>query len=146
MSSILIYAEEDDEKKVADFMKWELSQNISKRDDDVFEDVNEFSSEYLGRSLTAGFMEKQDFRWVIRLYNFLRSAAPKLWKILDKNTPQYKLVFRSAPIIKTQKGEWVGAFIDSTTPNVYLPLKKKDVSSDYNFVDEEYLKNERFYK
>ena len=146
MSSILIYAEEDDDKKVADFMKWELSQNISRRDDDIFEDVNEFSSEYFGRSITANFMEKQDFRWVIRLYNFLRSAAPKLWKILDKNTPQYKLVFRSAPIIKTQKGQWVSAFLDSTTPNVYLPLKKKDISSDYNFVAEEYLKNERALK
>ena len=142
MSSILVASEEDDDKKKADFMKWELSQNISKRNDDIFEDVCEFSSEYFGRNITEAFMEKQDFRWVIRLYTFLRSAAPKLWKILDKTTPQYKLVFRSAPIIKTQKGKWVAAFLDNTTPNVYLPLKK-DVSSDYNFVAEEYFQNER---
>lgn len=142
LSSIIVNAEEDDEKKVADFMKWELSQNISKRDDDIFEDVNEFSSEYFGAHVTADFMEEQSFKWVIRLYNFLRSAAPKLWKIIDreKNAPLSRLVFRNAPIIKTQKGEWVAPYVDNTTLNVYLPLKK-DVSSDYNFVSEEYLEN-----
>ena len=142
LSSLIVYSEEDEDKRNADFMKWELSQKISKRDDDIFEDRNEFSSELFGSCISEDFMKEQDFRWVIRLYNFLRSAAPKLWKILDrdKNAPQSRLVFRSAPIIKTQKEEWVAPYLDNTTLNVYLPLKK-DASSEYNFVSEEYLEN-----
>ena len=95
--------------------------------------------------ITEGFMDKQPMRWVTRMYTFLRTAAPKLWKITskEKDKTRNNLPFRKAPIIKTQRGEWVAPFIDVISPNVYLPIKNQDRNeSDYNFISSEYLENE----
>lgn len=126
-----------------DFLKWELAQKISSSGSDIYVDVKEYSSEKFGKDITAKFMDAQDIKWVTRFYTFLRTAAPKLWKIIGsgKNIDYSSLVYRSAPIIKTQRGEWVSPFIDGKTPNVYLPLKK-DTKSEYNFIADEYLKND----
>lgn len=129
--------------KAVDFLKWELAQNIIKQDNDIYEEIGEYTSEDFARDITSDFMEAQDMKWVTKMYTFLRTAAPKLWKLTDKDKNRSKsfLPFREAPIIKTQKGEWVEPFINVTVPNVYLPLKD-DNKSDYNFVANEYLQNE----
>lgn len=128
-----------------DFIKWDLSQNIANRKDKLFTGIHSFTSWHLGRYLylTPGFMAQQDLKWVVRLYNYLRLHASQQWKITDteKSQSTSDLIFRSAPIIKTQKGEWVAPFLDKTTPNVYLPLKK-DITSGYNFISEEYVENQ----
>lgn len=127
----------------ADFLKWELSQNLNK-EKSVYSDIfNEYTSEKFAEDVTADFMSIQDMKWVIRMYNFLRTSAPKLWKVTsDQRTKDYRqLPFRIAPIIKTQKGNWVAPYLIDKSRNVYLPLKR-DTDSSYNFVDEDYLMNE----
>ena len=129
--------------KAVDFLKWELAQNIIKLDNNIYNKLGEYTSESFARDITPDFMKAQDLKWVTRMYTFLRTAAPKLWKLTDKDSNKLasSLPFREAPIIKTQKGEWVKPFVDVTSPNVYLPLKD-DNKSDYNFVANEYLQNE----
>lgn len=129
--------------KSVDFLKWELSQNITKQENNIYNQIEEYTSEKFARGITARFMCEQEMTWVTKMYTFLRTAAPKLWKITekDKNKTTTSLPFRNAPIIKTQKGEWVKPYIDGTSPNVYLPLKD-DNKSDYNFVATEYCQNE----
>lgn len=127
-----------------DFLKWELIQNINKINSDVFSDeIEDFNSARFARLITASFMADQEMRWVTRFYTYLRNYAPKLWKIsLDEKLKDYsQYPFRTAPIIKTQKGDWVSPYLEDKTRNVYLPLKK-DSESAYNFIHEEYLKNE----
>lgn len=126
-----------------DFLKWELAQNIIKQDNSIYKDIGEYTSEVFARDITSDFMKAQDLKWVTKMYTFLRTAAPKLWKLTEKdnNKSISSLPFREAPIIKTQKGEWVKPFVDVTSPNVYLPLKN-DNKSNYNFVANEYLQNE----
>ena len=126
-----------------DFLKWELAQNIIKQDNSIYNDIGEYTSEVFARDITSDFMKAQDLKWVTKMYTFLRTAAPKLWKLTEKdnNKSISSLPFREAPIIKTQKGEWVKPFVDVTSPNVYLPLKN-DNKSNYNFVANEYLQNE----
>lgn len=132
-----------------DFLKWEVAQKITNSRSNMYEDIKEYSSEDFGKDITSKFMNAQDMKWVTKLYTFLRTTAPKLWKVAEKGKVDYStLVFRNAPIIQTQKGEWVAPFIDGKTPNVYLPLKK-DKESGYNFISEEYLSNElamRFFR
>lgn len=146
----LVMLTEDDEEndemldpKAVDFLKWELAQNIIKQDNDIYNGLGEYTSENFARDITPDFMEAQDIKWVTKMYTFLRTAAPKLWKLTDKdsNKSASSLPFREAPIIKTQKSEWVKPFVDVTSPNVYLPLKN-DNKSNYNFVANEYLQNE----
>ena len=138
--------DDPDEMKVLknmDFLKWELSQNIEKREDFIFDDINKYDSVFFAIDVDEDFMGKQEFRWVTKMYTFLRTAAPKLWKITDKEkcNKDSNYPFRKAHIIKTQKGEWVAPFIENTIPNVYLPLKD-DSSSNYNFIAKEYIENE----
>lgn len=106
-------------------MKWELAQNIIKQDNNIYNKLGEYTSESFARDITPDFMKAQDLKWVTRMYTFLRTAAPKLWKLTDKDSNKLasSLPFREAPIIKTQKGEWVKPFVDVTSPNIYLPLR-----------------------
>ena len=94
-----------------DFLKWELAQNMNKQDNGFYREIRdrEFTSEDFASSITEEFMNKQEMRWVTKMYTFLRTAAPKLWKLTerDKKPHPNALPFRKAPIIKTQKGEWV---------------------------------------
>lgn len=140
LSSLVISSTGDDTKTEVNFIKWELAQNIMNRDDVLFEEINHFTSEDFGRTITADFMAQQEVKWVVRFYTFLRTAAPKLWKKTgpESRTSTSKLIFRTAPIIKTQKGDWVSPYLPDGNPNIFLPLKK-DVKSNYNFVAEDYL-------
>jgi len=142
--SSLVTKTNQDENNEIDFINWDLSQNIINRKDYLFSGITNINSAYLGQHLTPDFMDMQDHKWVIRLYNYLRHYATQQWKLTgtEKGKDLSKLVFRNAPIIKTQKGRWMAPFLDGTTPNVYLPLKK-DVSSDYNFVSDEYVEDPR---
>ena len=129
--------------KNIDFLKWELIQNINNSQNDIFRRLFHYKSENFAADIKPEFMDKQEVKWVTRMYTFLRTSAPKLWKITDKdrNKQANILPFRKATIIKTQKGEWVAPFIDGDTPNVYLPLKD-DNQSDYNFIAKEYLEDD----
>lgn len=130
--------------KEIDFLKWELIMKLSKIDDenDIFSDIKEYAVDDLGRDISSDFMKAQKTDWVTKFYTFLRNDAPKFWKI-SPQTRNTAHVFRSAPIIKLQNGEWVAPFIDTTTPNVFLPLDSKNTSnSDYNFISHEYLKED----
>lgn len=143
LSSLVISSTGDESKTEVNFLKWELAQNILNRVDVLFEDINHFTSEELGRCINADFMAQQEIKWVIRFYAFLRTSAPKLWKKTgpEPKSSTSKLIFRTAPIIKTQKGNWVPPYLPDGSPNVFLPLKK-DVKSYYNFIAEEYLEYE----
>ena len=134
----------DNDAEGVDFLQWELSQNILNLDDECeyFEEVQRYDIEDFGHDITADFMDKMEFDWVIKFYTFLRNHASEHINITNQSKSG-ELVFRGAPIIKTQKNEWVAPFINKTTPNVYLPIQgSKDNSSDYNFVNDEYLQNE----
>ncbi|MBR5081530.1 MAG: AAA family ATPase [Bacteroidales bacterium] len=137
--------DEDDEiSPRIDFLKWELIMKLSKLDEsnDVFEDIQEYTVEDFGNEISSEFMKAQKVDWVTKFYTFLRTDAPKYWKILPQ-TRATAHVYRSAPIIKTQRGEWVAPFINTTTPNVFLPIDTNSSSdSDYNFINNEYLKED----
>lgn len=126
-----------------DFLKWELRMKIFdlKKSLDIYEDIEDYSIEDFAKDITASFMGAQKNEWVSRFYTFLRNDAPKFWKL----TPQTKAtahIFRNAPIIKNQRGEWVPPFVNVTTPNVFIPLNKEqsaNTDSGYNFIHEDYL-------
>lgn len=128
-----------------DFLKWELRMRVFdlKKQVDFYDDVEEYTIEDFAKDITESFMDKQKLDWVSRFYTFLRNEAPKYWKI----TPQTKTtahIFRDAPIIKTQSGEWVQPFINTTTPNVFIPLNSEQAAnadSGYHFIHEDYLKD-----
>ena len=129
-----------------DFLKWELRMKISELRNSVtiYNSINDFSVEDLANDISVSFMEKQKIEWVTRFYTFLRNDAPKYWKITpqSKNTAHF---FRNAPIIKTQKENWVKPYLDQITPNVFIPLNKEQSvhsSDDYNFIHEEYLNDD----
>lgn len=134
----------------ADFLKWDLAQNILNRQEKenkesncckFFENVHRYEILDFGHEITADFMETMSFDWVIRFYNFLREHAPRHINISNQSKSE-EVVFRSAPIIKTQGDKWIAPFINKTTPNVYLPIEgSKDTSPEYNFVNDEYLNN-----
>ena len=136
--------EDDDISDDIDFLKWELIMKLSKTEDDCdyYEDIKEYSIEDFGMDISGTFMKAQKTEWVTKFYTFLRNDAPKYWKI----SPQTKAtahVFRSAPIVKIQSGEWVPPFIRTTNPNVFLPIENNSRSqSDYNFISKEYLKED----
>lgn len=124
-----------------DFLQWELSQNILNLDDECeyFEEVRRYNIEDFGHDISVDFMDKMEFEWVIKFYTFLRNHASEHINITNQSKSG-ELVFRGAPIIKTQKNEWVAPFINKTTPNVYLPIQgSSDKSSGYNFVNNHYL-------
>lgn len=130
--------------KDIDFLKWELIMKLSKIDDEnkIYSDIQEYSVEDFGNDISAGFMAAQKVDWVTKFYTFLRNDAPKYWKI----TPQTRSsahIFRHAPIVKIQSGEWVAPFSETTTPNVFMPIENNTKSSsDYNFISREYLKED----
>lgn len=133
-----------------DFLKWELSQNILKQGSNLYKEISRYESKDFANDIDVNFMKAQELKWVTKMYTFLRTSASKLWKITDKKSSAqaHNLPFRKAPIIKTQKGEWVPPFIDGIAPNVFLPLKD-DCKSDYNFISKEYLENDlakKFFK
>lgn len=132
------------------FLKWELAQSVLSRQEKeskesncckFFEKVRRYDIVDFGHDITAQFMDSMDYEWVIKFYNFLREHAASHINISNQSKSG-EVVFRNAPIIKTQKNEWVVPFINKITPNVYLPIEgSKDKSSEYNFVNDEYLKN-----
>lgn len=122
-----------------DFLQWKLAQNIQRLDDECeyFEEVQRYEIVDFGKDITADFMNKMEFEWVIKFYNFLREHASVHINI---STQSKELVFRSAPIIKTQNNEWVAPFNNKTEPNVFLPLLGSiDKSSGINFINNQYL-------
>lgn len=124
-----------------DFLKWELIMKLNKTEDenDYYADINDYSIEDFGKDISETFMKEQKVEWVTKFYTFLRNDAPKFWKI-SPQTRTTAHVFRDAPIIKIQSGEWVPPFIETTTPNVFLPIENKSNNqSGYNFISEEYL-------
>lgn len=149
------YDDEDRERKQIadrvdnpdiDFLKWELRMRIfnfnKKNSDSIYEDVADYSVEDFANEITAYFMSRQDKDWVKKFYTFLRYDAPRFWKMSAQNKDTAH-VFRRAPIIKIQKGKWVKPYINTTTPNVFIPLNKEQaVNSEYNFIHEEYMQEE----
>lgn len=136
--------DEDEVSDSIDFLKWELIMKLNKTEDECnyFYDIQEYSIEIFGKDISAQFMEQQKKEWVTKFYTFLRNDAPKYWKI----TPQTRTtahIFRNAPIVKIQSGEWVAPFTNTTTPNVFMPIVNNSRGrSGYNFISDEYLKEE----
>lgn len=132
------------ESKGVDFLQWKLAMNLQKLDDECeyFEEVQRYEIEDFGRDINVNFMRSMEYDWVIKFYNFLREHASAHINITNQNKNS-ELVFRSAPIIKTQNDEWVAPFIDKTIPNVYLPIRGgKNNAEGYNFINKKYLDNE----
>ena len=122
-----------------DFLKWELIKRLE--DSDLIE--NYYSSEMFARDITSDFMSKQNFKWISKMYTFLRTSAPKLWKFTgnEQKKELANLPFRKAPIIKIQDGSWVQPYTDNITANVFLPIGDK-LTSEYNFIHIDYLEDE----
>lgn len=122
-----------------DFLKWELMSKLS--DCDLIK--NRYYSSLFAIDITPEFMNKQDIKWVSKMYTFLRTAAPKLWKFqgIESRKETANLPFRKAPIIKIQSNEWVAPYINNTTPNVFIPINTEQ-SSEYNFIHKEYMEDE----
>lgn len=137
------------ERDDVDFAKWELARNIqiildNGDDCDYYTGVSGYSIEDFGEDITSDFMEKQQTAWVTKFYTFLREDASRYLNLTSQSRNS-SLVFRSkAPIIKTQNNEWIAPYgKDNVTPNVYLPLAEgADKTSDYNFVNSAYMKEE----
>ena len=133
-----------------DFLKWDLAQNILNRQEKenkggnyckFFDGVRRYDIVNFGHDITAEFMGSMSFDWVIKFYNFLREHAAVHINITNQSKGG-ELVFRNAPIIKTQRNEWVKPFNNNTEPNVYLPIAgNTDTTSEYNYVNDTYLKN-----
>jgi ATP-dependent exoDNAse (exonuclease V) alpha subunit len=134
-----------------EFLKWEVSQVITSRQKkeeensfnsiNIFDDVRDYEIIDFGHDITADFMDSMNFEWVIKFYNFLPEHASIHLNITNQSKGG-ELVFRNAPIIKTQRNEWVRPFNNNTEPNVYLPIEEVNNTNDeYNFVNEKYLKN-----
>ncbi len=121
-----------------------LSKNFSQKSN-VGNPV--FKSEDLSKRINKQFMSQQDKEWVLRFYSFLLEKARNQWNVInsrhtDIERYEYPLLF--ANIIKNSKNEWVAPYIEgslSCYPNldVFLPLTENE-KSDYNFVNNEYLK------
>ncbi len=130
--------------KGADFLKWDLIQKISKRDEDCeyYKDIKEYRIEDFADDIKPSFMEAQPKNWVLKFYTFVREEGRKFW-VISKQTKGSSLAFRKAPIILTQQGDWVAPFTgnDLTTTNVFLPVDK-GTSADYNFINWDYLKED----
>ena len=130
--------------KEVDFLRWELISKLNKLNDEnnIYGNIKDYSVEDFGNDITVDFMKAQKIDMVTKSYTFVRSDAPKYWKI----TPQTRTtahLFRSAPIILTQDGEWVAPFTNTTTPNVFLPIVNNPGSNtDYKFISNEYLQDE----
>lgn len=95
--------------------------------------------ETLARALTPEFMSDQSMEWVLRLYRFLREDARDSWTPRTTNVDRSSLYFRYAPIVKTEKEEWVAPYVGDAV-NVFFAGAE---SSGYNVVAQEYFTNER---
>lgn len=100
--------------------------------------VERFTSELLARSLTPDFMAKQSFEWVLRFYRFLVEDARDLWNA-NKYQKIENLLFRYAPIVKTDKGEWIAPYLKDTV-NIFFATEAESV--DYNIVADEFASSE----
>lgn len=122
-----------------DFLKWELIKEIESSN----LIGNNYTSEFFARDITPEFMSKQELKWVSRMYTFLRTAAPKLWKYTgnEQKKETANLPFRKAPIVKVQDGRWVAPYTDNTTANVFLPLGR-GISTEYNFIHKDYINDD----
>jgi len=100
--------------------------------------VERFTSEILARSLTPEFMGKQSFEWVLRFYRFLVEDARDLWNA-NKYQKIENLLFRYAPIVKTDKGEWIEPYLKDNV-NIFFATEAESV--DYNIVADEFASSE----
>ena len=124
-----------------DFLKWEIIKKLDELERVLDGECdNDYTSSQFAKDITPQFMEHQDFKWVSKFYTFLRTAASKLWKVVGEESKKgwVNLPFRNASIIKSQSGNWVSPYINNFTPNVFLPVGK-DITSEYNFIHEEYF-------
>lgn len=128
-----------------DFLKWELILKLNKLDDyeRLYVGIKEFTIENFGKEITSAFMDMQEKEWVTKFYTFLREHASKYWDFSQPQNRATAYVFRHAPIIKIQSGEWIQPFVDIETPNVFLPIDNTTSNSvEYNFIDKEYLEED----
>ena len=135
---------------IANFLNWELSQTILERKSGEREnsicpfygEIKRYEIEDFGKDITEDFMSSMSFAWVIKFYNFIREHASIHINITNQSRKS-SLVFRNAPIIKTQDGEWVPPFLNNLEPNVFLPINSRKSPDDkYKFVHSEYLNDE----
>lgn len=101
--------------------------------------IEVFSSSNLAESLTSEFMQEQSMDWVLKLYSFLNQDARDLCFPRYEGYPIEKLLFRYAPIVKTESGDWLKPY-NGNVVNVFFG---GDSSVGYNIVANEYFQNER---
>lgn len=115
-----------------------------------------FRNEDVALHLTTRFMEKMPKKSVDIFIEYVRSKASSLWEEKTERTfywqrvDKSKLLFRYAPIAKTNKGEWVRPFNANTyEARVVLPYSGfSDANPDAfgHILDEElYKKHQDFY-
>lgn len=104
-------------------------------------DVIDFGADTLLDRITSDFMEKQDYDWVKRLYNFLHKNEHSTWE-RENNDNAWRKPACSSPIVKSSKGEWVTAYNKVGGLNIFLPIADGEKDDAYKFVAEEYLKED----
>lgn len=124
-----------------DFLNYELIKRIKNDASLMSYRFTDYTSEKFAKDITSNFMAKQDVKWVSKFYTFLKTQATALWKQTYNKRDNKSLVFRYAPIIKTQKGDWVAPFTHNDSPNVFLPSSNQ-ISKEYNFIHKDYLSDE----
>ena len=95
--------------------------------------IHTFDTKAFAERITAEFMTGQDTGWLHKFYAFVKNEARDLWNS-DSNTA----IFRYAPIIRTNKGEFVAPYIKN---NLNIFLSSTNVETDKNTIDNSLLEN-----
>lgn len=131
----------DDEENTSWKFLREETQRIYKESfvESILEEleVDVLSGFDLARLITPKFMEKQGFKWAVRLYRHLNNEQRNLWTPSGNRKEKMNMPFRHCPIILTSSGTWVTPYLQNDTPNVYLPMASS--LDEYLFVSNDYL-------
>lgn len=95
--------------------------------------VEVVGTQEFARCISERFLSQQNDAWLHKFYAFIKNEARELW-----NTTTDKALFRYAPIIRTNKGEFVAPYIKSAH-NVFMA--SSNIDADKHIVDISLLKN-----
>lgn len=99
-----------------------------------------YDAEKFAHDITVEFMKEQNIDWVKKMYKYFFEKGKNTYN--KANTP-----LRNAPIIKTNKGNWVPPYNNQGKIDVFLP-KDGFYSNEFKFISNELIneQNEDFFK
>lgn len=90
--------------------------------------------------ITPEFMEAQSYDWVKRLYHHLHRKERETWD--SSYDDDEEIPARISSIVKISTGKWVPAYNQHGNLNVFFPLETAPDDANFQFVHEEYLKED----